>query len=192
MAAAICPMIAALRRGALLAHSVELRAAKGGLMAKTSAGLLLYRWRQDRLEIFLVHPGGPFWARKDQGAWSIPKGELAQGEDPLVAARRELEEETGLVADGAFVALSPLRQAGGKIVHAFALEGDCDPTAIRSNSFTIEWPPRSGRRREFPEVDRAAWFGLDEARRKILKSQLGLLGQLVKLLDRRAAPGAGS
>ena len=161
-------------------------------MARTSAGLLLYRWREDRLEVFLVHPGGPFWARKDQGAWSIPKGEFTAGEDPLLAARREVEEETGLVPDGAFVALSPLRQAGGKIVHAFALEGDCDPTAIRSNSFTIEWPPRSGQRREFPEVDRAAWFALAEAKRKILKSQLGLLEQLVELLSRRDAPGTGS
>ena len=161
-------------------------------MAKTSAGLLLYRWREGRLEVFLVHPGGPFWARKDQGAWSIPKGEFTAGEDPLLAARREVEEETGLVPDGAFVALSPLRQAGGKIVHAFALEGDCDPTAIRSNSFTIDWPPRSGERRECPEVDRAAWFALAEAKRKILKSQLGLLEQLVELLSRRDAPGTGS
>jgi predicted NUDIX family NTP pyrophosphohydrolase len=161
-------------------------------MAKTSAGLLLYRWREGRLEVFLVHPGGPFWARKDQGAWSIPKGEFTAGEDPLVAARREVEEETGLVPDGAFVALSPLRQAGGKIVHAFALESDCDPTAIRSNSFITEWPPRSGQRREFPEVDRAAWFALAEAERKILKSQLGLLEQLVELLSRRGAPGTGS
>jgi predicted NUDIX family NTP pyrophosphohydrolase len=161
-------------------------------MARTSAGLLLYRWREGRLEVFLVHPGGPFWARKDEGAWSIPKGEFTAGEDPLLAARREVEEETGLVPDGAFVALSPLRQAGGKIVHAFALESDCDPTAIRSNSFTIEWPPRSGQRREFPEVDRAAWFALAEAKRKILKSQLGLLEQLVELLSRRDDPGTGS
>jgi predicted NUDIX family NTP pyrophosphohydrolase len=161
-------------------------------MAKTSAGLLLYRWREGGLEVFLVHPGGPFWARKDQGAWSIPKGEFTAGEDPLVAARREVEEETGLVPDGAFVALTPLRQAGGKIVHAFALEGDCDPTAIRSNRFTIEWPPRSGQRREFPEVDRAAWFTVAEAERKILESQLGLLEQLVELQSRRDAPGTGS
>jgi len=161
-------------------------------MARTSAGLLLYRWREGRLEVFLVHPGGPFWARKDQGAWSIPKGEFTAGEDPLLAARREVEEETGLVPDGAFMALSPLRQAGGKIVHAFALEGDCDPTAIRSNSFTIEWPPRSGQRREFPEVDRAAWFALAEAKRRILKSQLGLLEQLVELLSRTDATGTGS
>jgi predicted NUDIX family NTP pyrophosphohydrolase len=161
-------------------------------MAKTSAGLLLYRRRGDRLEVLLVHPGGPFWARKDEGAWSIPKGELMGGEDPLMAARREVEEETGLVPDGTFVALTPLRQAGGKIVYAFALEGDCDPAAIRSNSFTIEWPPRSGKRREFPEVDRAAWFPLAEARRKILKSQRGLLEQLALLLSRGDASPASS
>ena len=161
-------------------------------MARTSAGLLLYRWREGRLEVFLVHPGGPFWARKDQGAWSIPKGEFTPGEDPLLAARREVEEETGLVPDGAFMALSPLRQAGGKIVHAFALEADCDPGAIRSNRFTIEWPPRSGARREFPEVDRAAWFALAEAKRKILKSQLGLLAQLAELQSRRDASGTES
>ena len=161
-------------------------------MAKTSAGILLYRRRGDGLEVFLVHPGGPFWARKDLGAWSIPKGEFTAGEDPLVAARREVAEETGLVPDGVFVALAPLRQAGGKIVHAFALEGDCDPATIRSNSFTIEWPPRSGERREFPEVDRAAWFALADARRKILKSQLGLLEQLVELLNRRDGRRPGS
>jgi predicted NUDIX family NTP pyrophosphohydrolase len=159
-------------------------------MAKTSAGLLLYRRRGDRPEVFLVHPGGPFWARKDEGAWSIPKGEFTAGEDPLMAARREVEEETGLVPDGTFVALTPLRQAGGKIVYAFALEGDCDPAAIRSNSFTIEWPPRSGQQRAFPEVDRAAWFALAEAQRKILKSQLGLLEQLVELLSRSDAPSS--
>ena len=161
-------------------------------MAKTSAGILLYRRRGDGLEVFLVHPGGPFWARKDLGAWSIPKGEFTAGEDPLAAARREVAEETGLVPDGVFVALAPLRQAGGKFVHAFALEGDCDPAKIRSNSFTIEWPPRSGERREFPEVDRAAWFALADARRKILKSQLGLLEQRVELLNRRDGRRPGS
>ena len=165
---------------------------EGGLMAKTSAGLLLYRWREGGLEVFLVHPGGPFWARKDHGAWSIPKGEFAAGEDPLTAARREVEEETGLVPSGAFVALTPLRQAGGKIVHAFALEGDCDPGAIRSNRFSIEWPPRSGQRREFPEVDRAAWFTVAEAQRKILESQRGLLEQLVELECPKKGPAAGS
>jgi predicted NUDIX family NTP pyrophosphohydrolase len=185
-------MIAALRRGPLLVQSEALVRSEGGLMAKTSAGLLLYRWREGGLEVFLVHPGGPFWARKDQGAWSIPKGEFAAGEDPLAAARREVEEETGLVPVGAFVALTPLRQAGGKIVHAFALEGDCDPNAIRSNRFSIEWPPRSGQRREFPEVDRATWFTVAEAQRKILESQRGLLEQLVDLESRKKGPAAGS
>ena len=161
-------------------------------MTRTSAGLLLYRWRDGALEVFLVHPGGPFWARKDDGAWSIPKGEFAPGEDPLVAARREFAEETGLAVDGEVRALAPIRQAGGKVVHAFALEGELDADAIRSNSFTIEWPPRSGRLREFPEVDRAGWFALAEARRKILKSQLGLLEQLAQLQSRPTGPGSGA
>ena len=161
-------------------------------MTRTSAGLLLYRWRDGALEVFLVHPGGPFWARKDDGAWSIPKGEFAPGEDPLVAARREFAEETGLAVDGEVRALAPIRQAGGKVVHAFAVEGELDADAIRSNSFTIEWPPRSGRLREFPEVDRAGWFALAEARRKILKSQLGLLEQLAQLQSRPTGPGSGA
>ena len=161
-------------------------------MTRTSAGLLLYRWRDGALEVFLVHPGGPFWARKDDGAWSIPKGEFAPGEDPLAAARREFAEETGLAVDGEVRALAPIRQAGGKVVHAFALEGELDAGAIRSNSFTIEWPPRSGRLREFPEVDRAGWFALAEARRKILKSQLGLLEQLAQLQSRPTGPGSGA
>src|SRR6266851_4308449 len=130
-------------------------------MPKISAGLLLYRVRQGATEAFLVHPGGPFWAKKDAGAWSIPKGEPAPGEDLLAVARREFQEETGL-----------------KVVHAWAIEGDCDADAIRSNSFEMEWPPKSGRRQEFPEVDRAAWFDLATARVKITKGQLGLLDQL--------------
>ena len=148
-------------------------------MAKTSAGILLYRWRAARLEVFLVHPGGPFWARKDAGAWTIPKGEFAPGDDALTAARREFTEETGLALAGEAVALQPIRQAGGKVVHAFALEGDADPAAIASNHFTLEWPPRSGRRQEFPEIDRAGWFGIAEARQKLLASQHGLLEQLL-------------
>jgi predicted NUDIX family NTP pyrophosphohydrolase len=153
-------------------------------MAKTSAGLLLYRQRPERLEVFLVHPGGPFWVRKDQGAWSIPKGEIATGEEPLAAARREFAEETGLLAEGDAIALTPIRQKGGKIVHAFALEGDADADAISSNRFVIEWPPRSGRQQEFPEVDRAGWFGLAEARQKLLESQHGLLDELADHLCR--------
>ena len=148
-------------------------------MARTSAGLLLYRWRDDRLEVFLVHPGGPFWARKDDGAWSIPKGELAPAEEPLAAARREFEEETGLAAAGEPIPLTPIRQAGGKLVHAFALEGEVDPASVVSNRFVLEWPPRSGERREFPEIDRAAWFAIELARQKILKGQVGLLEELL-------------
>ena len=124
-------------------------------MAKNSAGLLLYRFRDGNLEVFLVHPGGPFWAKKDLGVWSIPKGEIDEGEEPLGAARREFEEETGFSPEGTFRELTPVRQRSGKIVHAWAVEGDCDPTALRSNTFTLEWPPRSGRMQEIPEVDRA-------------------------------------
>jgi predicted NUDIX family NTP pyrophosphohydrolase len=151
-------------------------------MAKQSAGLLLYRVRDRRLEVLLVHPGGPLWAKKDAGAWSIPKGEAAPGEDLLTRARREFTEETGLPAPDGGEALRPIRQAGGKIVHAWAVEGDCDAAALSSNSFTMEWPPRSGRQQSFPEVDRAAWLTLDEARDKINKGQSGLLDQLEQLL----------
>jgi len=155
-------------------------------MPRTSAGVLLYRRRGGGVEVFLVHPGGPFWARKDQAAWSIPKGELDPDEDALDAARREFQEETGLVAEGDFQALAPLRQPGGKVVHAFALEGDADPEAVRSNPFEMEWPPRSGKLQAFPEVDRAAWLALDLAREKIHKGQVGLLDQLEAML---AGPG---
>ena len=152
-------------------------------MAKaSSAGVLVYR-RRTRLEVLLVHPGGPFWAKKDDGAWSIPKGEFAAGEDPLTAARRELAEETGFAVDGELRPLGNVKQAGGKVVHAWALEGDLDADAIRSNMFSMEWPPRSGRMQQFPEVDRAAWFGIDEARVKLLKGQLPLLDALCRLVD---------
>jgi predicted NUDIX family NTP pyrophosphohydrolase len=154
-------------------------------MPKESAGLLMFRRRAGGPEVLLVHPGGPFWAKKDQGAWSIPKGEYEPGEDPLVAARREFAEETGIVPEGEFVALSPLRQAGGKTVRAFALEGDCDPQAIRSNSFLMEWPPRSGRQQEFPEVDRAGWFPLEEAKQKLLAAQAALVEELARVLEER-------
>jgi predicted NUDIX family NTP pyrophosphohydrolase len=151
-------------------------------MARISAGLLMYRHRDGALEVFLVHPGGPFWARKDAGAWSIPKGEIDPAEDHLAAAKREFTEETGLQAEGKFLSLTPIRQSGGKIVHAFALESDFDPSAIRSNSFEIEWPPRSSKKQSFPEVDRAAWFPLDEARQKINPAQIALLDELQRLL----------
>lgn len=150
-------------------------------MPKQSAGLLLYR-RRGEPEVFLVHPGGPFWAGKDAHAWSIPKGEFAADEDTLQAAEREFAEETGLTPEGTFVALRPLKQPGGKIVHAWAVEGDCDPAAIVSNSFALEWPPRSGRMRQFPEVDRAAWFPLAVAREKIHKGQVALLDELETML----------
>ena len=151
-------------------------------MAKQSAGIILYRHRDSALEIFLVHPGGPFWKNKDSGAWSIPKGEFDEREDPLQAARREFHEETGCSVEGSFIALRPVRQAGGKMVHAWAVEGDCEAESIRSNSFTIEWPPRSGQRKEFLEVDRAGWFSLELAREKILKGQLMLLDELQRIL----------
>jgi predicted NUDIX family NTP pyrophosphohydrolase len=147
-------------------------------MPKKSAGLLLYRERAGRLEVFLVHPGGPYWARKDAGAWSIPKGEFGDDEDPLHAARREFAEETGLSADGECIALAPLRQPSGKLIHAFALRGDADPAQLRSNTFALEWPPKSGQMREFPEVDRAAWFTLEEAAAKIQQGQARFLDQL--------------
>jgi predicted NUDIX family NTP pyrophosphohydrolase len=143
---------------------------------------LAYRRRGGELEVFLVHPRGPFWTNKDFGAWSIPKGEHDEAEEPLDAAKRELAEETGLRPEGAFVALDPVRQKSGKLVRAWAVEGDCDPRAIRSNTFSMEWPPRSGRTAEFPEVDRAEWFAVDEARRRILPAQAPLLDQLESLL----------
>jgi predicted NUDIX family NTP pyrophosphohydrolase len=151
-------------------------------MAKESAGILLYRQRPAGLEVLLVHPGGPFWAKKDAGAWSIPKGEIAPGEAPLDRARAEFLEETGARVDGDFRPLAPCRQAGGKRITAWAVEGDFDPAALRSNSFTLEWPPRSGRQQEFPEVDRAAWFDLAAARTKINPGQMPLLEELERML----------
>jgi len=150
-------------------------------MPKHSAGLLLYRRRAD-LEVFLVHPGGPYWARRDAGAWSIPKGELDPGEDPLGAALRELAEETGFGVEGPFIPLPPVRQAGGKLVTAFGAQADLDPAALRSATFPLEWPPRSGRQIDVPEVDRGAWFGPPEARTKILRGQLPLLDHLAAAL----------
>ncbi|MCC6196653.1 MAG: NUDIX domain-containing protein [Burkholderiales bacterium] len=150
--------------------------------ARRSAGLLLYRTRDGTLQVFLVHPGGPFWKRKDAGAWSIPKGELDADEAPLAAARREFAEETGVSVEGTFRALAPCRQKNGKTVHAFAVEADLDASAICSNTFTMEWPPRSGRMQAFPEVDRAGWFTLDEAAALINKGQRVLLDELRGLM----------
>ena len=150
---------------------------------RISAGILLYRLRNGTLEIFLVHPGGPFWRGKDLGAWSIPKGEIEEGADTLATARREFEEETGSRVDGEFVALKPLKQRSGKLVHAWALQGDIDASSIRSNTFAMEWPPRSGREQEFPEVDRGGWFTMAAAREKILAGQRGFIDQLEEHLS---------
>jgi predicted NUDIX family NTP pyrophosphohydrolase len=147
-------------------------------MPRTSAGVLLYRRRAGTLEVLLVHPGGPFWQRKDDGAWSIPKGEFDATEPAEAAARREFEEETGMALTLPLVALPPVRQPGGKVVHAFAAEGDVDAAAIRSNTFEMEWPPRSGRRRAFPEVDRGAWFDVATALRKINAGQRAIVEAL--------------
>jgi predicted NUDIX family NTP pyrophosphohydrolase len=147
-------------------------------MPSTSAGLLLYRGAGERLEVLLVHPGGPFWQRKDAGAWSIPKGLVDPGEDPLAAARREFAEETGATADGPATPLGVVTQKGGKVVHAWGVLGDLDPGAIASNTFEMEWPPRSGKRATFPEIDRAAWFDLEEARARILPAQAAFLDRL--------------
>ncbi len=147
-------------------------------MSKTSAGLLLYRFRDRVLEFLLVHPGGPFWKNKDVGAWTIPKGELAEGEDPLNAATREFEEELGFKPAGPFTELAPVKQKGGKIVQAWAFEGDCDPSRVKSNTFKMEWPPRSGRQVEFPEVDRAEFFDFEEAKKKINAAQVPLLDEV--------------
>jgi predicted NUDIX family NTP pyrophosphohydrolase len=136
-------------------------------MPKTSAGLLMYRVRNGPLEILLVHLGGPFWAKKDEGAWFLPKGEIAPGEDELSAAKREFEEETGLKPTGPLLSLGSVKHKGGKVVTAWAFEGDCDPSALKSNTFTIEWPPRSGKQREFPEIDGAAFFTIEAARAKM-------------------------
>src|ERR1700731_2999313 len=151
-------------------------------MAKRSAGILMYR-RQPHLEVLLVHPGGPFWAKKDLGAWSIPKGEYADGEEPLAAARREFEEETGKRVEGDVVSLGDIVQPGRKVVTAFALEGEFDPKELRSNLFELEWPPRSGRKKSFPEVDRAGWFSPGGGVRPSPPGQPALIPRLVALLD---------
>lgn len=149
-------------------------------MTKRSAGLLMYRRRGNELEVFLVHPGGPYWAKKDSGAWSIPKGEYTDEEDALAAAKREFEEETGYPVDGELLALGQVKQAGGKIVTAWAFEGDCVAADLKSNTFSMEWPPRSGRQREYPEVDRGDWFSIPEASEKLMAGQLPFLDRLTR------------
>jgi predicted NUDIX family NTP pyrophosphohydrolase len=154
-------------------------------MAKISAGLLLYRTQNGAFEFLLVHPGGPFWKNKDDGAWTIPKGEIGDNEDPLAAAIREFEEELGFKPIGPFTQLTPIKQKGGKLVHAWAFEGNCDPTQIKSNTFSMEWPPRSGQQTEFPEVDRAEFFNLELARNKINEAQISLLEELQRQVESR-------
>jgi predicted NUDIX family NTP pyrophosphohydrolase len=152
-------------------------------MPARSAGILLYRRPAGRLEVLLVHPGGPFWARKDEGAWSIPKGEHGDDEEPLACARREFAEETGMeLAAGELLDLGEVRQRSGKRVQAWAAEGDFEPDALRSNAFTLEWPPRSGRTQEFPEVDRAGWFAPDDARRRLVAAQAAFVDRLLERL----------
>jgi predicted NUDIX family NTP pyrophosphohydrolase len=158
-------------------------------MPQRSAGILLYRQKGREVEVLLVHPGGPFWAKKDDGAWTIPKGGYQPGEDALAAAKREFEEETGARPEGEAVALGSFRQSAAKIVEVWAMEGAFDPQRLTSNTFSMEWPPRSGRHSDFPEVDRAAWFTPDVAQRKILKGQKAILAAL---LDRLGRPPASA
>jgi len=152
-------------------------------MAKQSAGILLFRKIDSQTEFFLAHPGGPFWAKKDLDAWSIPKGEFEPGESPLEAAKREFEEETGYTVDGDFLELKPIKQSSGKIVHIWALEGDCDASKVKSNLFQMEWPPRSGSIYEFPEIDKAGWFSREDALLKIVKGQTGFIEELSQMLE---------
>lgn len=152
-------------------------------MPQISAGILLYRRGASGLEVFLIHMGGPFWARKDAGAWSIPKGLIDEGEDALAAARREFREETGSEIDGEFLPLAPIKQAGGKVVQAWAVEGDIDADNIVSNTFNVEWPAGSGRWRSYPEADRGGWFSLAEAMDRIVQGQRALLSELASRLN---------
>jgi predicted NUDIX family NTP pyrophosphohydrolase len=156
-----------------------------GAMEKISAGLLMYRLRNEQLEVLLVHPGGPFWKNKDAGAWTIPKGELREGEEALAAAKREFAEELGIAPAGEFIELTAVKQRGGKVVQAWAFEGDCEPAAAASNTFTIEWPPRSGRMATFPEIDRAEFFNLEQAKEKINAAQVSFLEEFREKVARR-------
>ena len=150
-------------------------------MAKQAAGILLFRRSPAGLQVLLAHPGGPLWARKDYGAWTLPKGQFTEGEAPLDAARREFEEEMGSAPAGEFQALGTLKQPSGKVIHAWAAEADFDTASVKSNLFAMEWPPKSGKMAEFPEVDRAAWFSIEEARHKILKGQQPFLDRLLEI-----------
>jgi predicted NUDIX family NTP pyrophosphohydrolase len=157
-------------------------------MPKSSAGLLMFRRSKGALQVLLAHPGGPFWAKKDDGAWTLPKGEYESSEDPLEAAKREFAEETGFAATGSFFPLGSLKQPSGKMVSAWAFESDCDPSALVSNTFEIEWPPKSGKKASFPEIDRVAWFGIAEARTRLHKGQVGFLHALEKSLSGSTPP----
>ena len=149
-------------------------------MGKQSAGIVLYRKAEGKLQVFLVHPGGPFFKNKDEGGWSIPKGEFLNDEDPLEAAKREFKEETGQAVAGKFIQLNPITQKGGKKVHAWAVEGNIDHLTVKSNHFEMEWPLRSGKQQSFPEVDRAAWFDIDSAKMKINPAQAGFIEELIE------------
>lgn len=157
--------------------------------SKLSAGLLMYRIQAGKLQVLLAHPGGPFFQKKDFGAWSVPKGEVDDGEDHLDAAKREFFEETGLTPTGPFIELTPIKQKGGKVVYAWAFAGDCDPATIVSNTFPMEWPPRSGQQIEFPEIDRAEFFDLIEAKQKINSAQVALIEELAEKIAGWASPG---
>jgi predicted NUDIX family NTP pyrophosphohydrolase len=156
--------------------------AGGPSMPRVSAGLLMYRIHDGKLQMLLAHPGGPYFKNKDDGAWTIPKGEIEPGEDLLEAAKREFEEETGITPTGPYIALTPIKQKGGKIVHAWAVRGDCNPSATVSNTFTMEWPPKSGQQMEFPEIDRADFFDVAAARRKIKAGQEALIEELQRIV----------
>src|SRR4051794_40054006 len=158
----------------MLVHNID-------KMPRVSAGLLMYRERNGALEFLLVHPGGPFWKKKDAGAWTIPKGELEQGEEPLSAAKREFAEELGLSPHEPFIALRTIKQKGGKVVHAWAFEGDCDPSKTRSNTFEMEWPPGSSKITSFPEIDQAAFFTYEEAKKKINPAQIAFLDEILRV-----------
>ena len=162
------------------------------MAGKASAGILLYRIHLGELQVFIVHPGGPFWASKDAGAWSIPKGEIERGCDALETAIREFREETGRPVSGDFLPLTALKQASGKVVHAWAVAGDIDPSSLESNTFTMEWPPRSGKEQEFPEVDRGGWFSIAEASERLLPGQRGFLAELQQKLGVAPPPSTAA
>ena len=154
-------------------------------MPRLSAGLLMYRIKDGAIQVLLAHPGGPYFAKKDDESWSIPKGEPGPDEDLFLTAQREFEEETGLKPTGPFIPLQAVKQKGGKVIHAWAFVGDCDPATLQSNTFTMEWPPRSGQQMQFPEIDRAEFFDLPTARRKVKAAQVGLIDELEMILSRK-------